>query len=121
MVFEINDYQTLKISLDSFCDFLKENDVPVDCIFDSKLVITELIGNILKYNQSQAKFCGEVKDGFVQLEIYTSNAYKIPDKTVCAGLFAEHGRGLFLVDKICEKRSQNNDGTIFIRIRIKED
>ena len=48
MVFEIENYETLKNAVDELCEYLALHTVAEERIFDSKLVVYELLGNVLQ-------------------------------------------------------------------------
>ena len=106
--------------MESLCDFLLRFQIPSESIFDSKLVVSELIVNILKHSEGMASLHTEVKDGLINLKITSTNPYVLPEKSVCSDVFAEHGRGLFLVDSVCLTRTQTPDGEILVTLAIKK-
>ena len=118
MIFEIENYQTLKRAVEELCDFLFENDVPVDRVFDSKLALYELLGNVLKHSGGSAKLQSGLANGFVELKILAERAFNPPDTIECSDVYSEHGRGLFLVDSVCAERISHEDGSIVIKIKI---
>ena len=75
MIFEIENYHTLKSAVEELCNFLFENDVPVDRVFDSKLAAYELLGNVLKHSGGSAKLQGGITEEFVELKILAEKAF----------------------------------------------
>ncbi len=118
MVFEIEDVAMMQREAERFCRFLVEQKVPQERVFDSRLVFNELVGNVLKHARGIATVHGEVKDGFVEVRVYSSNVFKPPKISKLADVTAEHGRGLFLVDSVCEERTFTPDGAIRVKILI---
>ena len=118
MVYQVNDLASLHTALNSLCRFLENQSVPGERIFDSKLVASELLGNVLKHSNGEAKLTAEICDGFIQLRIYSSVTYVPPKQSKQADVYAENGRGLFLVDSVCEERRME-DGAIVIKIKIE--
>ena len=121
MIFEIENYQTLKRAVEELCDFLFDNDVPVDKVFDSKLAMYELLGNVLKHSGGSAKLQGGLSDGFVELKILSERIFCPPEQGTCSDVYSEHGRGLFLVDSVCTERVFHDDGSIVIKIKIHKE
>ena len=119
MRFEIKDYPALRSAMDEFCAFLLAEKVCEERVFDTKVAVYELIGNALKYSGGGAVLCGEAEGEHITLTIKADKPFCPPNETVCADVFAEHGRGLFLVDKLCEKRTVAPDGTLIILIKTK--
>ena len=118
MFFEIENHATLQQAVNTLCDFLVANDVPSDSVFDSKLVACELLGNVLRHAKGKAKLCGEIKDGFVELKILSDAPFYPSGQKLCAEVYSEHGRGLFLVHSVCEERVFADENGIRALIRI---
>lgn len=119
MKFEIKNYLALREAMDKFCAFLLAEKVDEERIFNSKLAVYELIGNVLKHSGGGATLYGEILNERITLKIVAEKPFFPPNTTVCADVFAEHGRGLFLVDKLCEERSFTPEGEMIIVIKTK--
>ena len=120
MIFEVHNHASMKDAIEKLCGFLAENEIPSERVFDSKLVASELVGTVLRHSGGIAKLCGEMTEEFIELVILSSIPYIPPKTSKQAPLYAENGRGLFLVDSVCEERFVTNDGGIKVRIRIRE-
>ena len=120
MIFEIKNYPSLQQSVEELCAYLIGRGVSSESIFDCKLVAYELLGNVLKHGNGKAKLQGEVIDGFVELKIYTDATFVLPEEKACPDVTAEHGRGLFLVNAVCEERFYSEKDGIRVQIKIKE-
>ena len=118
MHFEINDFETMQTAISTFCRFLTERGLPPERIFDSKLVASELLGNALKHADGVARLKGEIREEFIEIAVWSSTAFVPPKVSRCSDVYAEGGRGLYLVDRLCEKRTAKN-GEIVVHIRIK--
>ena len=103
MAITIKDTATLQAALRELCVFLAKENVPEDSVFDSKLVACELLGNVLRHANGEAKLQGTVTDGFVELKIISNHVVAPTAESKNAELFAEHGRGLFLVKTLCKE------------------
>ena len=119
MVFEIEHYQTMHAAIAKLCDALQSLSVPSERVFDSKLVVSELVGNVLRHADGKATLRGEVNGEFIELTVLSSVAFFPPEKSRPADVYAESGRGLFLVDAVCEKRTLTDEGGILVRIKIR--
>ncbi|MBQ8342649.1 MAG: hypothetical protein IJY21_00940 [Clostridia bacterium] len=119
MIFQIENYVTLKSAVEELCDFLALNQVAEEHIFDSKLVVYELLGNVLKHSGGSAKLAMELLQEYIELKVLAERIFFPPEKGTCAEVFSEHGRGLFLVDSVSEDRTFTKDGGILVRIKIK--
>ncbi|MBQ9727978.1 MAG: hypothetical protein IJV85_00095 [Clostridia bacterium] len=118
MDFEVKTYAALRAAIREFCDFLASVGASADCIFDSRLAMSELIGNVLRHSDGVAFVKGNIQDDVVVLEICSSTPFKPPQKSRLVDVYAEHGRGLYLVDTVCGERSTGEDGGICIKIKI---
>jgi anti-sigma regulatory factor (Ser/Thr protein kinase) len=120
MFFEVKDIATLQKAIHDFCEYLEQREVPPACVFDSKLVAHELVGNVLRHSNGIASLHGEIANGFVQLKIASTIPFEPPKMSRCSDVFEENGRGLFLVDKVCAERTYTEDGAIRVLIKIKK-
>ncbi len=121
MIFEIENYASMREALERFCRFLTDNGVATERVFDSRLVASELVGNVLKHAKEKARFCAEIKDGFLELCVFSKTPFEPPKISKNAEVYAEHGRGFFLVDSVSEERTLTKEGGIFVRIKIQSD
>ena len=119
MIFEMQNYAAMKDALEKLCRFLDGHDVPAERVFDSKLEASEFVGNVFRHSNGVARLQGEVNDGFVELVVFSTAAYIPPENSRPADVYAEHGRGLFLVDNVCEERTLTESGGIRVRIKIR--
>ena len=118
MVYEVVNFITLKQAVDELCAFLLSENVSPERIFDSKLVAYELLGNVLKHADGNAKLGFRLSEDFVELTIHSAVSFYPEGKGRCSDVFAENGRGLFLVDRVAE-RSLCEDGGMLIRIKLR--
>ena len=56
MFFKVNNLKDLQEGMERLCEFLLQSDIPAESIFDSKLVVSELIGNVLKHSDGIASY-----------------------------------------------------------------
>jgi anti-sigma regulatory factor (Ser/Thr protein kinase) len=120
MVFKVKDYAAMQEALSALCRFLEGEKIPKERVFDAKLAACELMGNALKYAGGETGVEGEVKDGYIELKIYSKRFFALPETVVCADLFAEHGRGLFLVNELCNGQMLAEEDGIRVRVKIEE-
>lgn len=119
MIFEIENYLALKSAVEELCEYLALNKVADERIFDSKLVVYELLGNVLQHSGGGAKLALELLQEYIELKVMAERVFCPPEKGECAEVTAEHGRGLFLVDSVSAQRAFTEDGGILVRIKIK--
>ena len=120
MVFKIENTAVLTSVIDSFCFSLAKQNISSESVFDCKLVVYELVGNVLRHSGGVATLQGGVENGFVKIQIYSSKPFVPPEQSCCSDVLSENGRGLFIVDKICEERIYTPDGGITVTIKVKE-
>lgn len=119
MKIEVENRLMMKGALYALCEFLSENGVSPERVFDSKLIASELVGNIFTHSQGKASVGVEILDGFVEMKIVSTTPFTPPKKTELVEVLSEHGRGLYLVDTLCYERLQTEDGAIVVKIRMK--
>ena len=116
MQFCIKDKTALKDAVEKLCVFLRENGVAAEKIFDSRLVVNELLGNVFKHGDGDARLNFVLNETHIEITVYTATPFYPPKLSVCSDVYAEHGRGLYLIDSICLERCNLQDGSICIRI-----
>ncbi len=117
MQFEIQDVMAMQDALVDFCRFLTEHRVPQERIFDSRLIVNELVANVLKHTGEIAHVTGEIKDGMIEVTVRSKSRFIPPQESRCSDVFAEHGRGLYLVDRLCSQRRTDENGAIIVTIK----
>ena len=96
--------------------FLIAKSVSPERIFDCRLVVNELIGNVFRHSCGVARLRIQIKDGFVEVRVFSTVEYLPPIESSCSEVYAENGRGLYLVDSVCHERKFSN-GEILVRIK----
>ena len=119
MMFQVKDYASLQTALDGLCQFLTEKEVGQEQVFDCKLVACELLGNVLKYTDGDAGLSVDILDGFVCVKVLSNTFFELPERIVCSELYAENGRGLFLVNTLCEGQIIAEKDGIVAKIKLK--
>ena len=119
MYFEIDDFNALREALHKMCVQFSAERIPDDAVFNSKLVADELLSNVLQHGGGRAYFAAMREGDEIKLSVRGENGYRPPEKSVCADVFAERGRGLFLVDRYCVRREFSELEGIRVYIRIK--
>lgn len=118
MYFEIDDYNALREALHQMCVGFTAESVPEDKVFDSKLVASELLSNVLQHGGGRAYFRVSLIGNAIEISVKGSNGFRPPEKSACSGVTEECGRGLFLVDAVCETRRYSEQDGICVVIRI---
>ena len=118
-VFQVKDYASLQTALDGLCQFLAEWEIIQERIFDCKLIACELVGNVLKYTSGQAGLQAKIVEDCVQVKALSDTFFKLPESIVCSGLYAEGGRGLFLVNSLCGGQILAEEDGIVAIVKVK--
>ena len=120
MIFEIDGYNALRNALKKMCIALENDKIPDGAVFKCKLVADELVSNVLQHGEGSAFFsferCGEV----VKISVRGSNEFRPPEVSACADVESESGRGLFLVDAVCETRRYSREEGVCVVIRVSD-
>ncbi len=119
MYLEIQDVLAMQSALKQLCVFLSENRVSPERIFDSRLVASELVGNVLKHAGESAQLTWGIKGNVIELAVRSKSGFCPPKESICSSVYCEHGRGLFLVDSLCERRYEDGNGGIVVTIKMQ--
>ncbi len=119
MDFEVKNFESLRFALNEIAEFLRENGIADDSIFDSRLVLCELAVNVLRHSQGRATVTGEIVDRQVEVEVRSSEPFVPPAQSALPDCLAESGRGLYLVDKIGKERFVTAEGGVRVVICTK--
>ncbi len=117
MQFDIKTYADFKAAVEELCALLTLQNIPQERVFDSKLIVHELVGNVLQHSGCGALLRAELMGEFIQIAVRGEKAYTPPKEGVCPPCCAERGRGLYLIDSLAE-RIFTEEGDILVRIRI---
>ena len=117
-IFEVKDCASLQTALDLFCQFLAKHKVAEEKVFDCKLVACELVSNVLKYTAGKAGLRVEISTGWVYIKALSDQFFELPSVIVCSGLYAESGRGLFLVNSLCDGQITAEADGIVAKIKL---
>lgn len=120
MIVKVKDYEMLQTALAELCLFLSSKDIPEDRIFDCKLVACELLGNVLKHTDGETGLKSCIQEGFIELKVLSDSFFALPERMECSDVFAESGRGLFLVSKLCSGQIFAEEDGIRVRIQIED-
>ena len=119
MVYNIYSYDDFKRAIDEICVYLTSKSVCKEKVFDCKLTAHELISNVLQHSGGSAVLEVAVTETAVEITVRAENTFEPPIKGKCPSIEAERGRGLYLVDSVCEERVFTQEGEIVVRIALK--
>ncbi len=117
MWFEIKATEELKNATQAICRYLEENDVPKEKVFDCRLVVNELVANVLRHSEGTASVKGNIKEGCIEIFVRSTKVFIPPTVSECSPATAEGGRGLYLVDSVSVSRTVTSDGEIKVVIQ----
>lgn len=119
MYFELDDLKKMERALKEIDGFLKQMGLADESIFDSKLIVTELVENVFRHSEGVAYVESELSGDTVKIKVRSSVSFTPPEKSTCSGVLEESGRGLFLVDSISQERFCSPDGGICVRLKVR--
>ena len=118
MIIRIDDRTALKRAMQELTDYLHAASASEEGVFHSKLVMSELVGNVFRHSEGGASVALEHIGAFLQLTVRATKPFYPPQTSTLSDVYAENGRGLFIVDSVCEERTTSPDGEICVKIRI---
>lgn len=82
----------------------------LDTVFDVKLVVFELAGNVLQHSKQPAEVTVDVDHDSVYVSICGGNGFDCEKKCSLPDERGECGRGLFLVQSVSERLEYQQEG-----------
>ena len=114
--FKIDNLKTMGTHLKTFADFLRLEGADDEDIFASKLVSCELITNVIRHGGDSAEFTGSLSHDTIVISV-TAESFKNLDLSRPApDVFAESGRGLYIIKSICSDIERGECGEIKVMI-----
>lgn len=115
---EITDFNALRAALKRMTAFL--DGLPEDALFDCKLVANELLSNALEYGGGHARFAVERCGDRIRISVKSGGGFRPPETSRCSDVYAERGRGLFLVDNLASSRTFSEEDGISVVVLIEK-
>ncbi len=112
MRYEIDSFSALKRALSEICAEI-ERGAPEDIVFDCKLVIDELVSNVLRHGGGRAYLSVE-REGSVKICVRGEIPFVPPKRSTLSPSDAECGRGLYLVDALVSSRTYSEEEGITV-------
>lgn len=106
---EISDHAQLKEAIARMCAALEEIGASDNAVFSSRVVAHELLTNALVYGGGEAQFTFREEAGEIFIAVRAKRAFEPPKKIARADLYAERGRGLYLVDALSLRREYSEE------------
>ena len=120
MIIRIDDRNALKGALQELAEYLHAASSSEEGLFHSKLVVSELVGNVFRHSEGGASVTLERTGAFVHLTVHATKPFYPPEKSTLSDVYSESGRGLFIVDSVCEERKTTAEGGICVKVRIQK-
>lgn len=117
MKFEVGDFEMMETALHALCEFLAQQNIADDTVFDSRLISCELLSNVLQHSKGRAFFSGVIAGEYIEIQVDSTERYLPPEYTTCSDVYADSGRGLFLVDSLSDRRENTAAGGIKVYIK----
>ncbi len=117
MQFSIRDYAEFRATVERLCAHLCSQNIPEEKVFDSKLVLHELLGNVLQHSGGGAVLYVEMEEESIAFRIQADRSFIPPPCVDCPNEYAERGRGLYLVDSVCVERLVTPEGDIVVKLK----
>ena len=115
MRFEIENFSALKGALLKVC--AEMGGLPENVLFDCKLVIDELVSNVLRHGGGRAFLSVERRE-VIRISVRGERDFRPPEKSTLSPPDAECGRGLYLVDAVASSRTYSESDGITVIIPI---
>ena len=95
--FKVSDLRKMNENLKEFADFLRANSVGEEDVFASRLVSCELITNVIRHSGEEAEFFAELFPDRIQITVVAKGLDGVNIRTEVPDVFAESGRGLYII------------------------
>lgn len=114
----VEGFYAMKGALETMCARLADA-VSEDTLFDLRMIAHELLTNALSYGGGGATFSFGIEGGEVRITVRGEQDFCPPEKVVRADVTAEHGRGLYLIDALSDRRAYSGEEGVSVYIKIK--
>lgn len=101
ITFRVDNLKNMNDCLKPFLEFLRSFGVTDDDVFDSRLVSCELITNVIRHLGETANFEGGVNADNIVICVSSENTDGTKVAATLPDVFAESGRGFYIVKTIC--------------------
>ena len=114
---EVKTVVDLKNVTQQLCRQMEEQSIPKEKVFDCRLVVNELVGNVLRHSGGLASVKGVVYSDRIEIFVRATTVFLPPQESVLPPASAESGRGLYLVDSVSVSRTVAPDGEIKVIVK----
>ncbi len=119
VTFKVSDLTKMNEMLASFCEELRERNVCDDTVFESRLVSCELLSNVLRHGGIEAEFNCKLVGNRIEITVASAQFGAINPNPKLPDVFAESGRGLYIVRTLCKGDISINGGEIKVVLQNK--
>ena len=117
VTFKVSNLKNMNAELKSFAEFLRSVDVDDDDIFASRLVSCELITNVIRHSGETAFFTGELLADRIAITVTAQSLSGLNLHPTLPDVFAESGRGLYIVKSVCYGDIEECDGGLRVYVK----
>lgn len=115
--FKVDNLKNMGLQLKTFVDFLRLSGADDEDIFTSKLVSCELITNVIRHGGDEAEFTGSLSGDTIIITVTAESFKGLDISRPVPDVFAESGRGLYIIKSICSNIERGERGEIKVIIR----
>ena len=115
--FKVDNLKNMSAHLKTFAEFLRLSGADDEDIFASKLVSCELITNVIRHGGDAAEFTGSLSGDTIMISVTAESFKDLDIARPAPDVFAESGRGLYIVKSICSDIERGERGEIKVVIR----
>ncbi|MBO5363767.1 MAG: ATP-binding protein [Clostridia bacterium] len=117
MWIEVKTVVDLKNATQELCRRLEERSIPKEKVFDCRLVVNELVGNVLRHSDGTASVKGVIEPDRIEIFVRSTKVFFPPNESILPPASAESGRGLYLIDSVSVSRTVTPDGEIKVTVK----
>ncbi|MBQ8428317.1 MAG: ATP-binding protein [Clostridia bacterium] len=109
-LYAIHDNLSLSRALKAMHLDLLQEELDERCFFHCKLVFSELASNAAKHTKEGGSIRLEVFEEWVEITLTCKQPLPLPERSSCSSVYEESGRGLYLIDSVCQSRERTENG-----------
>ena len=114
--FKIDNLKNMGPHLKTFVDFLRLSGADDEDIFASRLVSCELITNVIRHGGDEAEFTGSLSKDAIMISVTADSFKNLDISTPVPDVFAESGRGLYIIKSLSSNIERGERGEIKVII-----
>ena len=115
--FKVDNLTEMSSALADFAEFLRGQQFRDDDVFASRLVSCELITNVIRHGGDEAEFTGMLTGDRIIITVTAESLKGVDISRPAPDVFAESGRGLYIVKSICCELVRGDNGQVKVVIK----